>query len=90
MARDTDAGGYLLVGYHPRRVYISNILSTASAIILESIDKRRKVSMLRRVARAGDGGAAARGAARAACGLESWAWANRAVEVLGAKPAQTA
>jgi hypothetical protein len=32
--------------------------------------------MLRRVARAGDAGAAARGAARAACKLESQAWAH--------------
>eukprot|EP01043_Picozoa_sp_COSAG02_P007781 COSAG02_NODE_239_length_27693_cov_31.385700_6_plen_68_part_00 len=42
-------------------------------LIQESIDKRQKVSMLCRVARAGDGGAAARGDARAACGLESQA-----------------
>ena len=46
--------------------------------------------MVRKVARAGDGGVVAGGAARAACDLESQARANVVAEVCPAKPAQTA
>ena len=44
--------------------------------------------MVRKVARAGDGGAVAGGAERAACGLESQARANGVAEVVTAKLAQ--
>ena len=59
-----------------------------TAWILESISKRRNDSMVRKVARAGDGGAAAGGAARASWGVESQAKANGIVKVVAAKLAQ--